>query len=708
MHNFTLQTSMPFPFFELKNEVEFTEVKKPSGVAYMLLVLFNESKSKSYKISKLLNSFDIPSNFYEIFAQEIDTLIEHNIIKCKTSYNRLDFEDYKLSDFAFTEKGKKVFADEQISTGNIKSKDISCFYNIAFDKLFMKNQIDIEIKSLKDGAFDENFMNQFDCKRNVEDFYNLQKGPNFPVKQSEIITKIEPIGRNSYVGMYPCRLIVEEDDIKIKFEYDALQGFYEKYYNSNIINKAISMKTKFKLENGKELPLSGVQFSVDSVKYPEELKSICEKKYQLILARKGYVVNKSPVAIDYEKSIDEISNLADIVTIDNFQINAYCPVKLLLKEKRFGKVVLPVVLVHKVSIDDFFFFFDLYIDTKNQYSEENIKEILQICNITKNYAKAVDMLKLYMTENIGENINILREVKQLFSNNTMLSTEYKKLLETNYFNCLHNVSEDSLDTVLKITFWIPSFMHCETNEVLSKLINGIGNIKDKVYVFEVLSKQFKPEIILNYVNPFEDILNGKTSSVKLLQDVSQFNRVFVELKNVAGINDSTNCLVDEENIEKINFQNVFKNVVSLQKNILIFKPYNKEYFDNVDKYMYVFGQINDYFNKLDAALKNPKKITSDLIEKKIVSGDYQFVLINLSAKLEWLLFDKFKLQGDLFEKLNQAKDNNLLDKKIIIDLHKLRQARNPLVHAEKQEVDFDADDLRRWNKEVFAIEEEKK
>ena len=46
MHNFTLQTSMPFPFFELKNEVEFTEVKKPSGVAYMLLVLFNESKSK--------------------------------------------------------------------------------------------------------------------------------------------------------------------------------------------------------------------------------------------------------------------------------------------------------------------------------------------------------------------------------------------------------------------------------------------------------------------------------------------------------------------------------------------------------------------------------------------------------------------------------------------------------------------------------------
>ena len=104
MHNFTLQTSMPFPFFELKNEVEFTEVKKPSGVAYMLLVLFNESKSKSYKISKLLNSFDIPSNFYEIFAQEIDTLIEHNIIKCKTSYNRLDFEDYKLSDFAFTGK----------------------------------------------------------------------------------------------------------------------------------------------------------------------------------------------------------------------------------------------------------------------------------------------------------------------------------------------------------------------------------------------------------------------------------------------------------------------------------------------------------------------------------------------------------------------------------------------------------------------------
>lgn len=708
MHSFTLQISMPFPFFELKNEVEYTEVKKPSGISFMLLVLLNEAKSKEYKISDLLNSFKIPSNFYEIFAQEIDILIEQNIITCKTSYNRLDFEDYKLSDFVFTEKGKKVFAEEQISTGNIKSKDISCFYNIAFDKLFMKNQIDVEIKFLNDSAFDDKFMSQFDCKRNVEDFFNLQKGPNFMVKQSEIITKIEPIKRNNYVGKYPCKLIVEDDDIKFKFEYDALQEFYEKNYNSNIINKAISMKTKFKLERNNELPLSMVKIPIDSVKYPEELKSICEKKYQLILTRQGYKINKNSFVIDCEKSIDEISNLADIVTIDNFHINAYCPVKLILKEKRFGRVILPVVLVHKVSMVDFSKAIDLYIDTKKSYSIENMKEILQICNITKNYAKAFDMLKLYMTENVGENINILKEVKQLFFNITLLSAEYKKLLETNYNKYLHNVSEDSLDTLLKITSWIPSFMHYETNEVLSKIVNGIGNIKDKVFVFEVLSEHFKPEIILNYVNPFDEILNGKTSSVKLLQDVSEFDSLFGDLKKIAGINDATNCLVDEENIEKIKFQNVFKNVVNLQKNILIFKPYNKEYFDNVDKYMYVFGQINDYLNKLDATLKNPKKITSDLIEKKIVSGDYQFVLINLSAKLEWLLFDKFKLQGDLYEKLNQAKEKKLLDKKIIIDLHKLRQARNPLVHAEKREVDFNADDLRIWSKQVFAIEEVKK
>ena len=50
MDKFKLETSIQFPFFKLTEEVSYSEVKKPSGIAYMLLVLINESKDKNINI----------------------------------------------------------------------------------------------------------------------------------------------------------------------------------------------------------------------------------------------------------------------------------------------------------------------------------------------------------------------------------------------------------------------------------------------------------------------------------------------------------------------------------------------------------------------------------------------------------------------------------------------------------------------------------
>ena len=46
MDKFKLETSFAFPFFKQNELVKYEEVKKPSGLAFMLLVLINESKNK--------------------------------------------------------------------------------------------------------------------------------------------------------------------------------------------------------------------------------------------------------------------------------------------------------------------------------------------------------------------------------------------------------------------------------------------------------------------------------------------------------------------------------------------------------------------------------------------------------------------------------------------------------------------------------------
>ena len=68
MDNFKLETSVLFPFFKIEELVKYAEVKKPSGVAYILLVLISESKNKDDRLANVLINFGIPKTIHYIFA----------------------------------------------------------------------------------------------------------------------------------------------------------------------------------------------------------------------------------------------------------------------------------------------------------------------------------------------------------------------------------------------------------------------------------------------------------------------------------------------------------------------------------------------------------------------------------------------------------------------------------------------------------------
>ena len=104
MHNFDIETTLPFPFFELNEIVTSTEVKKPSGVTYMILVLLKESKSKTHKLSSLLESFGVPSTLHGIYADEIKKLIDQGIIEMKYDES---YRTPKSSTFSCTNASSK-------------------------------------------------------------------------------------------------------------------------------------------------------------------------------------------------------------------------------------------------------------------------------------------------------------------------------------------------------------------------------------------------------------------------------------------------------------------------------------------------------------------------------------------------------------------------------------------------------------------------
>lgn len=707
MRNFNIETTLPFPFLELNEIITSTEVKKPSGVTYMILVLLKESKIKDQYLASLLETFGIPKTLHGIYADEIKGLLDSGIITCPDShYVPSRFSKYTLEDFRFTELGNKVFAEEQISTGKEKESKVKCYYDIALNQLSLRPNPELEVKALLDNAFDENFVLQFECKKDVEEFFNSQKGPSFQVKAAEVITKVELQEKKCFVGKYNAKFVIDGDSLTIKLDHKSAQEFFDEYYTRDFVNKAISLKSKFKIDGAYPARLS--EFNEDDIheaRLPNEYSQILSKKYLLVLSRDNYKMNKQSNIVIDKSSIDQISKYANVVCVDGSQVYAYCPVQLELDEKKLGKIYLPLILVLKPSMDEFAKAISNYIDTKNEYSYETFKEIVSICNVTKDYSKAISMLNSYMTEHEDSNIVILNEVKPLLTSNTTLLNEYKKMVANSFNKYMKTVKEDSLDSSLKITSSIPTFIGIKNSEVLSMIMESINPPKKPVDTYEILTKYFSKDVVLGYINPFTEVLKIKKAQSQQLLDIITFDESLNELKRTTGIKDYAKYSFDEDELIKPEFKKDFVTANSAFKSIQIFKPYNESYFADATKFMAVFGRINDNLNILEAAIKNPKNIKPDLIEKKIVSGDYQFVLINLAAKLDMLLSEKFKFDGTLADKLNAARKSKDLSKDIVSDLHELRENRNALAHPDDRDTNYNTDDLRRWSKEVFDIEE---
>lgn len=123
--------------------------------------------------------------------------------------------------------------------------------------------------------------------------------------------------------------------------------------------------------------------------------------------------------------------------------------------------------------------------------------------------------------------------------------------------------------------------------------------------------------------------------------------------------------------------------------------------------MKFFSTLNDEFNMLDSALSNPNQIKKETILRKIDAGEYQYAFVNLSAKLEMILKEKYLLSGKLSDMLNTARRDGLIPKSTVNDLHDFREARNSCVHVDGNVKKFDPDDLRRWCGEIFKLGGEK-
>lgn len=710
MDKFKLETSIQFPFFKMNELVTYSEVKKPSGVAYILLVLISESKNKNDRLSKVLENFGIPKSLHYIFADNVQYLMEQGILE-EFNFYKTEFDNYLIGSFQFTSKGKKIFAEESIPTGINKELKVPVFYNIAMNELLLKMDNDLDPKPLMDCAITPEFMDRFKNEKNVENFLNLQKGKGISVKKEEIITNVEQLDQENWIGKYDCDMNINGDNIEIKFDELLLQKFFDANYNQDMVNLAISYKNKFKFKSSfkDNLKLSNYGFDrIAGIIIPKEIDDVLKQKNQLLLTKGNYKTSNGYM-ITSSESIAKYDDTIEFIQVDmHDSVYAYIPGNFNFNNNLFGIITIPLALKIKLTEEELKNVIKPYVVSLSTYSEDNFKELVKVTNITDDLKLAKEIIEGYVNKDAESNIVLLNEMKPYAISNSGISNIYRELLEKNYSNYMDNLTEDNLDTALKITASIPKFLNIPNKDVLSRIFKNI-KAKNELETYETLvSKGFDKSLVVLYVNPVIEALKIRNSEEKSVIDLINYDDALSEMKRITSINDYKSYLYDEEKINHNDFKKNYNKAFNLQKNIAVFRSGNEGLFANYDGFMNLFSTINDDINLVEAALKNPNNLKPELIEKKIASGEYQFVFVNLSAKLETILKNKYKLDGKLSDMLNDARSNGIIDKKIISDLHDFRDNRNAYVHPEDRTSNYNADDLRRWAKEIFDLEVEGK
>ncbi len=724
MGKFKLKTSIQFPFLKLNELVSYSEVKKPSGFAYMILVLINEAQDRKASLASILSNFGVPETLYHIYANTINELLHDEILEFKSSrYSKNKFRSYSINNFAFTPKGKKLFLEGFIPTGKIKEIKIPIYYDIALKKLSFNLSSDLEARPLMDSAFTEDFINDFKCEKDIEDFINQNKGvkiairengktiKNEFIKKEEIVTKVEERTKEPWTGKYDCMLIMDDEILKFEFENSLVQNFFHDKYTSEIVNKLISYKNKYKFESSYSENLSFSLFKnneIVDIIVPKELDNILEEKYQMIISKGNYVASNQ-YFIEFKDGLDEYNNLCEFIIVDN-EDNKYAYFPGIYKfSSKLGNIFIPLVLKIKVTSNELQKVLSKYVSSLKFYTEDNFKKLVKTTSVSKDYNLAFEILTGYVSKDEESNIVLLNEMKQTASKDSKIHSKYKELVSFNFENYLKKVTENNLETFLKITKSIPSFLDISDKIVLDRIFESIGEVKNKIKVFEMLIKNgFNKSIVILYVNPVDEVLKLQNANEKSLLDLLNYDNCINKLKELTKITDFKNYTFSEENIDRIEYKKVYQTARELQNNINYLRFKNDILFRDYDGYMSLFKKISDEFNMLDSAINNPNNIKKELIEKKIISGDYQLVLINLSVKLESILKNKYNLKGKLSDMLNEVRKHSFIGKSIIDDLYLFKENRNAYIHPSDRTSNFNVEDLRRWSKEIFDLEVFKK
>lgn len=717
MKDNVIKTSWTFPIIEYNSQVYYFEVKKASGIAYILLELISNVEHHSEKLVSTLYNLGVPYDIHYIFGDELLNMVNNDIIRLKDNrgFYIESLSEYVISDFEITDLGKKLFAEGTIPTGREEMKKATMYFDVVEKNQMIKNKYKIynaDSTPLDSACFGEIFLNDSDIELFISE--NIKQ---YGFRNNESISKFvhEPSVNYAAKLENAVNISFDEDKMYLTANDKVKNEYLRKYYSANVISGIIMEKNKFNFPK-KFIPyLKKYEYDsvIDkfSVFMPSQIQNVLDTTCEISLSIDA-VMKKNSCSIDKAFSQQAFHNLGiDCYACYFADENLYkiMPGEYSIdldgwSEKCNIQLIVTNIASDEVKYKLINYIYDEYIPGCDLNDKCCImKSIYRITN-NQDYLENFISNSLEVFENTEDKINEFLSIHDLLKSLSIwegIAVDKATLL----LNKL--CSEISVDNIaLKHSYGrkLKDMLNMYDYDYLSLVGNSLKDNNDDIIIFEALSSLgYDTDDVLNVSNALQmwinDVLNDEPiyNNTNLGTLCSRLQRALSELKVISGIDNP----IDDDanlNIDSDDFLKSYNSFKELLPKISKYKIYATQDFEILTSYSNRFTEISDMISLEKEANSNPRKINKKYIQSLLNKSQYKYAICDLHVRLEFELNRLFNTVNDsTFDLLENKELKEYLDNYEISELQNLRLCRNGFLHSKKRRnIDYSTSIIMNW------------
>jgi hypothetical protein len=728
-----IKTSCPFPLLLYKTSVKYNEVRKASGIAYILLDLIQKTATSSEKMGEVLLKFGIPKELHYIFGKEIANLIGTEILQSvypATHFlNPNYFSEIMVKDISLTAKGRKMFTEGAIPTGAEKTKTKDIYFSPVTRKFDVESKV--AYMPLAACYLGEEFLDKVDIDISGLEYYINANTTKIGLKAEERMV--------SYETEEPKKLHVRKEDgmtivirpsgVEFSFGTSDETSFFYKYYSSALMTEGLLMKNSYKFVNALKEIVSVPTVSITeldkavNVHLPSDVQKQATRPCKVFLnkGRLGVERSDNVIKIDDKTSgifLDWIDENAEFALVDNSAIHYYNALNVSMPCVKFGDTFEMQLLVESVASAEQYseLVKAIFEVVKNRpFDSESGRTVLFVVDGLKDtdlFGEYVEA-KLSALKTADDKIELLMKMNAIFNKNA----EWKAYFETFAKDLFEaSVEEIRLDNMIyKTTVLSPIKEALGMTEIdyITNFTKHIAKDEDSDLVYQALETAgFETNVILGVVNVIEKYMQSVIIGQNILSETSlasKFQNVKInlwKLNDMLGIESvSKYTLKDDYNVDE--FFNAYSTLQTSYKGIEKYKQYAAKEYAQVKQFMDIYEPIHDILSIERTASSHPDRITKKYINDYLAHGKYKEAICDLVVKLQYDLRELLSMgdEASAHDLIEEARSQKMIDGKQASNLHKLRMCRNGFQHPERTQIPFDKATIESWCEDVFSLKE---